>query len=109
MKVFTKTYPIIMPDGCWKLLIKYLVWMDYRCWKEGKPQINPVKLIGGIIAQHLLDHADEIQARFYAIQSEIFRGGELPRFFSSAQLADIDRASAEEVADLCRIGRCQTA
>lgn len=104
MKLFTKVYPLMMPEGCWKLLIKYLVWLDYRLYQEGKPMLNMPKLIGGIIAQHLLDRRDEIQAHFYGIQAEILRRGELPRFFSAAQLARIDTATAAEIPDLCRIG-----
>ncbi len=104
MKLFTKIYPIPMPESAWKLLGMYLAVMNYRLLKQGAAQVNMPKLIGATLTRYVLEHEQWIRREFYSVKQELLRTGPVPRFFSSEQLEALESASASEIPNAVRIG-----
>lgn len=104
MELFTKIWPVPMPESAWKLLGMYLAVMNYRLLQQGSRQGNMPKLIGAILTRYVVEHEQWIREEFYRVKREVIQAGTVPRFFSPDQLDALESASASQIPDAVRIG-----
>jgi hypothetical protein len=87
----------------WKLLAMYLVVMNRRALQKHQGALNLSRLIGGIVARHVLANAEWIQREYHEVKLELLREGVIARFYSSEQLEAIEGADAAELPSLLAI------